>query len=50
MPYQCKISECCKRKSGMGRKVVWIVKTSFSVGVAGGKELTSDSKVGEGIT
>ena len=26
------------------------MKTSFSVGVAGGKELTSDSKVGEGIT
>ena len=38
-----------KKRSGMGRKVVWIVKTSFSVGVAGGKELTSDNEVREGI-
>ena len=34
----------------MGRKVVWNVKTSFSVGVAGGKELTFDNEVGEGVT
>ena len=39
-----------KKRSWMGRKVVWNVKTSFSVGVAGDKELTSDNVVGEGIT
>lgn len=45
---QCKISEHCK-KDLEGRKVVWIAETSFSVGEAGGKGLTSDDHVGEGI-